>query len=668
MASSIGGPVDLLPQRPCPSCHVNTLRRGEKHIECFDCVGHGPLNHEDLRCLICQAWRPEHFLAATAKYAEGSAARADALSLAAARDPAPEVPDVSEDPEVPGQDLGGGEQSITPAAGTVTVSVPPPPPGLGVPSPNDLRANILAVLESLGIFPPPVGEAGGEKRVAPTSSPKASKGKKGKKKRRIASSSVSVPPMTTASDGQGGGDRGPDGVATIQGVSGLSHDDRGSDDGRDTHGPLILSDSSKLWTGNHDRQGLACKPHDRAGDRPHDRVAFPGPSRGREDPHGLLGAAMRPAVLSTLPARGGVPVRTVGAASAVSGLRSGPRSSDPETSSLSTTTRGEMDMEVDAGLPTVESDSDREEAPVERSNFRWVVEQIAHLMGLPAKIAPQTVGTGRFASTPTEELIALPLANTVVKKCQAINDRIVSKKEVGRSEPAFPLWRHQARAAAVYASAPTEGLCSAAPLADEHIGLLGKRKGAIWSAQVKKQRLSTWQAMVHQVLGQLSMGDHTAVLAQDILDDSALPDELAARIQATLGVLVSTLHSAQRVTATLAAHLDLTAREAELRTLDVSEVDQAELRSRPLFEGHVFGGLSRADILQMRTVRKEDAVLQHFASSTKPPTRPPTQKKQEKSSASSFTGPQSSFRSSAPPRRESKGRKGRGRGAKTKSS
>ena len=41
----------------------------------------------------------------------------------------------------------------------------------------------------------------------------------------------------------------------------------------------------------------------------------------------------------------------------------------------------------------------------------------------------------------------------------------------------------------------------------------------------------------------------------------------------------------------MGAHLDLTLREVELRSLDVTQVDESELRAKPLFEGHTFANV-----------------------------------------------------------------------------
>ena len=145
----VGGPVDPDPQRLCPECQTNTLRRGEKHAVCFDCLDHGPLDQGDLRCLICRSWRPETFLKATAKYVEGSRSRVAALTLVSRENPDPPV----SLPDVPLPPPEGVQE--TPSRGIRDFPPPPPPeesvrllPDSGVP-PTPLP------LVGSGLVPPP---------------------------------------------------------------------------------------------------------------------------------------------------------------------------------------------------------------------------------------------------------------------------------------------------------------------------------------------------------------------------------------------------------------------------------------------------------------------------------------------------------------------------------
>ena len=197
---------------------------------------------------------------------------------------------------------------------------------------------------------------------------------------------------------------------------------------------------------------------------------------------------------------------------------------------------------------------------------------------------------------------------------------------------------------------------------DESIGLLPKKKN-VWSATLKKSRLSNWQTMAHHVMGQLSSADHFTKLVQEIVDDADLPDQLDEKANAALSVLHSTLQGAERVIATLTAHLDLTAREADLRLFDVSETDTAELRSRPLFEGHTFGNIQRSTILEMRTNRKDEALISHITKSKSTPKAKPKQQKTSATTKADTSQQSQPFRVTAPPstRRGAK-TKGKGRG------
>ena len=179
------GVMDLWPERSCPSCNTNVLRRGERHEQCFDCLGHGPITMEDLRCDICRAWRPTHFLGATAKYVEGSQARLDAVKLAECeKTPQRLAPEVSLPPTCP-------PASIAPA-----VTLP-----LGVTQ-ETLTSSILSVLAGLG-FPAPVqgpqvpglcslvGQGVPVGSVPPLSAPQSVEGPPAPKKRRVSKKTLS---------------------------------------------------------------------------------------------------------------------------------------------------------------------------------------------------------------------------------------------------------------------------------------------------------------------------------------------------------------------------------------------------------------------------------------------------------------------------------------------
>ena len=175
--SVVGGPVDPDPQRLCPECHTNTMRRGEKHAMCFDCLDHGPLDQGDLRCLICRSWRPETFLKATAKYVEGSRSRVAAVTLVARENPDPPVSlpslpptprgDVQEPPSTGTQDVPSAPHPPEESESGTGMPPPPlPPGGSGFPPPpppsgsgfgaDMLKDAILDVLKGIGFVPPPL--------------------------------------------------------------------------------------------------------------------------------------------------------------------------------------------------------------------------------------------------------------------------------------------------------------------------------------------------------------------------------------------------------------------------------------------------------------------------------------------------------------------------------
>jgi hypothetical protein len=63
-----------------------------------------------------------------------------------------------------------------------------------------------------------------------------------------------------------------------------------------------------------------------------------------------------------------------------------------------------------------------------------------------------------------------------------------------------------------------------------------------------------------------------------------------------MSVIQSTLGSSARLGTNLTAQLDLTARDAELRMLDLTQFQQAMFRSSPLFSGELFGGITRTTV------------------------------------------------------------------------
>ena len=99
LSSSVG--IGARDKRLCSQCGKNTLRKGEKHSLCFDCLDHGPVSMEDLRCDLCRSWTPAAFVAATAEYSDGSQARKDALRLAGSGANLPDRPEPAMEVEAP---------------------------------------------------------------------------------------------------------------------------------------------------------------------------------------------------------------------------------------------------------------------------------------------------------------------------------------------------------------------------------------------------------------------------------------------------------------------------------------------------------------------------------------------------------------------------------------
>lgn len=426
----------------------------------------------------------------------------------------------------------------------------------------------------------------------------------------------------------------------------------------------------QVLTDPHDRDPLSWAPHDRrlVEPRPSQVVGLtglhadaPGGLSHAHQPFGQLCAATR--VPSSLAFRGAGARESSRASSYSVPSLIDDRSVAGDTD-LSTVSRSRSGRSDDRGA--VDSDSDSEQSEGQRSNFRWVVESTAKQLALPIPQRVEPVGSGRFAYMPTRELIQLPLAPPSVAAMKAVNGLLVSKKEIAKEAP-FPSWHIRAKQQAMFASAPSQELCSAMPVADPHMGLLTRKKSVVWSAALKKQRLVSWQGMGHQLLGQLSMSDHFCRLAQDLVDDSSISGEGDVKVQATLGVLASTLASAQKVAVSLTSHLDLTAREAELRTLDVTQVDETELRYRPLFSGHTFADPSHTSVLEWRHSKRDEALLQMSskAMAAKPVEKKPAAKPPVSAISSVTLPPQS--RSSAPARSQGRGRGRRGRGSRPKS-
>ena len=166
------------------------------------------------------------------------------------------------------------------------------------------------------------------------------------------------------------------------------------------------------------------------------------------------------------------------------------------------------------------------------------------------------------------------------------------------------------------------------------------------------------------MMGQLSLTDHLVTLAQEFVDTADIAGEDRQRLNSTLDVVSKVIGVSERTSAILGAHLDLTVREAELRMLDLTLVDEADMRARPLFEGHTFGLLSKSDVQAMGQSHRDEFLVKAVASKA---TSGPKQSKAKAKTAKSTALPNvpstlQPFRAPPPPQ----GQGGRGAGARPK--
>jgi hypothetical protein len=120
---------------------------------------------------------------------------------------------------------------------------------------------------------------------------------------------------------------------------------------------------------------------------------------------------------------------------------------------------------------------------------------------------------------------------------------------------------------------------------------------------VKKARLMQWQSAAHQLIGQLSLVENLAKFTGDLIDESSMLADERDQVKGALAVLQSTLMSSERLGTSLAAHLDLTVRDAELRLLELTPFQMALFRASPLFTGELFGGITRTTVEDITSSR-----------------------------------------------------------------
>jgi hypothetical protein len=315
---------------------------------------------------------------------------------------------------------------------------------------------------------------------------------------------------------------------------------------------------------------------------------------------------------------------------------------------------------VDRDHDSDPSDDDLDRA--EGSNFRWALEAVAKRMGLEHDPPKPSCGTGRFAVLPQQQPIRLPVSAPLVASFTRINRTVTARKEVARTEANFPNARVKPASVEIYRSLGGQSFQTAVPADDPQVGLLKRKSGAVWSAYLKKARLHSWQIIAHQQLGQLSMADHLTTLIQEFVDDADMPEDDRLGLQAALNVQARVLSAAQRGAATLGSHLDLTAREAELRTLDLTEVDVAELRTKPLFSGFTFGDLPRSEVITMRENRRDEEFARPTSKAAPTPAKKAKLSKQGKqpvAQAAPFVPAPVRTARAPPPQGEGKGKGGR---------
>jgi len=239
------------------------------------------------------------------------------------------------------------------------------------------------------------------------------------------------------------------------------------------------------------------------------------------------------------------------------------------------------------------------------SVFRWALESIALRMGEELPKVQPAVGKGSFATTTQTPFLSLPVSSNTLKKMEEVNRLLSEKVEPGKADGWVPPISIPSASSRVYATRPTgaNDLVTGSPSDDRLLGALRKQTTPVWSAYVKKARLLLWQNAAHQLMGQVSLMDNLTKFVDDLLLESTMLASEREQVAGAVSVIKSTLGSAARLSTNLAAQLDLTARDAELRMLDLTEFQQAMFRASPLFSGELFGGITRATVEDITSSR-----------------------------------------------------------------
>ena len=648
--SGVGSGIGKL----CVGCGQSKLRSNELHDSCFDCLGHGPQTPREQRCDICRHWVPRHFVGATHYYQPDSPSRIAALALQASVDVV-NIQLPSNEPFTMSGMVGSVvEPEKVVLASMAMGSVPPTLSGTAPPisqEDSSLLVSLLSILKGpqlpglsallqKGV---PVGNAPGSPGRSAVFPQQAVSGNPSQGhppflsslpiKRSLDSVSMEtseafnlVKKTRSVPVGQLADVIVPQGTTTVQVEV---HTDR---EGTETERPRSHSRSEMPFTqaGGPDRSdqnllllppgafsGLSRDRYDRAprmgldqGKGQSSSGAFPdhemdGADRGcdRQPGHrvGLSGQTRPNGTSNTnLPFpssdRGGRSRKERGTISV------------PWPTKEGASMEGASDPNNDVEM-VFDDRADRDTSAVDSnagdSVFRWALGSIALRMGEEQPIAQPAIGKGAFQTTPVLPFIQLPVGSVILRRMAEINQTLANHVEPTKSDGWVPQISVSSDQQKIYATRPTgdADLTCSSPSEDRLLGALRKQTAPVWSAYVKKARLLQWQNATHQLLGQLSLMENLSKFVGDLLLESSMVTAERDQVMGALKILSSTLASSEKLGTNLAAHLDLTVRDAELRLLEVSPFQQAMFRSSPLFSGELFNGITRSVVEDITSSR-----------------------------------------------------------------
>lgn len=644
----------------CPGCHQPKLRSNELHDSCFDCLSHHALSLPELKCGICKDWIPRHWVQATAYYPSDSPARLAAVALseremlAKAVDKAFPSNITPLSPEVVVQNRGVGESNpVEKDVNSLETSVSQIPQEqtsflanlfnmFKGPQVAGLSSLLQAGLPSgqpvapppgfssvpsggLGGMLPPRGRPEFQVPQAPSSLPKGQGPKEPElsvmdklessdacpetKRRKLihslgvlASQLKQNSPADFAQAASLFQARDSD-VTLVPRPSHrvVSH----SGLKEDSQAPLDLSDRGdqsvvgSLYTNRSDRSQCESDRADESsnGDSEADWWARrDGRGCDRSKSHGGSKLGMtRPTASATA---------TLAGNHARSGVDRGENSQHvafPMTLGSSSTDRRRDQTEEEAMSSASRDvgDSLTSEAGAVDSVFRWALESISRRMGREVPKAQPVVGKGAFATTPQAPFISLPVASSMITKMEEINHVLATKVEPAKTDCWYPSLTITPEQHKVFATIPTgqSNLVSHTPSEDR------KQTTPVWSAYVRKARLLQWQTASHQLMGQFSLLENLTKFMEDLINESSMLASERDQLKSAVSVVQKTLVSAGKVSTTLAANLDLTVRDAELKLLDLTPFQLATFRASPLISGELFGGITRTTVEEITSTR-----------------------------------------------------------------